>query len=206
MLRSDIVNSFIKKYNYKTYLEIGYGNGDTFHKIELPVEDKIGVDGGGGTPQGDAYVTRMTSDKFFELNKKFTNKKFDIIFIDGSHLWEDVENDMSNSLECLNEGGTIVMHDCNPESVHWQERSQSPLVPGWNGDTWKAFVKFRSTRKDLEMFVVDSDFGCGVLRYGSQKPLNLDLPKSLIYEAFEPNKKEWLNLISIEEFKTKVEV
>ena len=91
-----------------------------------------------------------------------------------------------------------------PSSVHLL--NQSPLVPGWNGDTWKAFVKFRSTREDLEMFVVDTDFGCGVVRRGSQSPLNLNLEKSLLYEAFEPNKKEWLNLISIEEFTSKVEV
>lgn len=202
MNRGDIVNNFIKKLNYKTYLEIGYGNGHTFHRIQLPLENKIGVDGGNGTPGGDLFVTRMTSDEFFELNKIELNKKFDIIFIDGSHLCEDVEKDMINSLQCLNEGGTIVMHDCNPENIYFQERTQSPFVSGWMGDTWKAFVKFRSTRSDLEMYVVDTDCGCGVIRLGKQDPL--EIKKDLIYGNLETNRKKWLNLITIEEFNNKI--
>tara|TARA_R100000808_G_C2084641_1_gene107251 strand:+ start:52 stop:672 length:621 start_codon:yes stop_codon:yes gene_type:complete len=200
MLRSDIINNFIKKYDYKSYLEIGYGNGDTFHKVSIPMADKIGVDGGNGTPLSDPYVTRMKADEYFALNKKFTQKTFDIIFIDASHLWEDVYNDLTNALDCLNEGGTIVMHDCNPPSKPWQERQQSPEVPGWTGDTWKAFVKFRTEREDLEMYVVDTDYGCGVVRTGTQDLLNLTPAEVLDYDLFEPNKQEWLNLCTVEQF------
>ena len=201
MLRSDIINQFIKKYSYTSYLEVGYGNGETFHKIELPLENKVGIDGGNGTPQGDPYVVRITADDYFRLNKQMGKKKYDIIFIDGSHLCEDVENDLNNSLECLSEGGTIVMHDCNPPNKYYQERIYNPLAAGWTGDTWKTFVKFRANRKDLDMYVVDTDYGCGVVRVGNQKVLNLDLDDDLYYDNFEENKEKWLNLITVEDFK-----
>jgi hypothetical protein len=203
MLRSDIINYLIERGTYNSYLEIGYGNGETFHKINIPLENKVGIDEGLGTPQGDPYVIRVTSDHYFAMSKAIGGKKFDIIFIDGSHLCEDVEKDLENSLLFLNEGGAIVMHDCNPPNIHYQERSQSPNVPGWCGDTWKAFVKFRATRPDIEMCVVDTDYGCGVVKFGTQTTLDIDVEKDLEYSNLEKNKAEWLNLISCEDFEEK---
>ena len=52
----------------------------------------------------------MTSDEFFEQNKE----KFDIVFIDGLHHSEQVYKDILNSLNILNEDGTIICHDMNP--------------------------------------------------------------------------------------------
>ena len=50
----------------------------------------------------------MTSDEYFS---KFKDK-FDIIFIDGLHHYEQVKKDIFNSLEILNSNGIILMHDC----------------------------------------------------------------------------------------------
>jgi len=202
MERSDIINHLIKTYSYQSYLEVGYGNGETFHKIELPLENKTGIDHRG--PKDDSYLIRMTADDYFRLSRQMKNKKYDLIFIDASHLYEDVENDLTNSLDCLMEGGTIVMHDCNPPNRYYQERRHNIYVPGWTGDTWKAFVKFRAIREDLEMYVVDTDFGCGVVRRGKQNTLDINLDKDLSYEIFEKNKTEWLNLITPENFKKRM--
>jgi len=203
MLRSDIINQFIKKYSYNSYLEVGYGDGETFHKVELPLENKTGIDNHVSVFLIGEGTVKITSDNYFRLNEQLLgNKKYDIIFIDGSHLCEDVENDLKHSLGCLKEGGTIVMHDCNPPNKYYQERIHNPTkAPGWTGDTWKTFVKFRATREDLEMYVVDTDFGCGVVRVGQQEILDLDLEDDLYYDNFEENKNEWLNLITIDDFK-----
>jgi hypothetical protein len=40
----------------------------------------------------------MTSDEFFEINKS----TYDIIFIDGLHIDEQVERDIINGLKILN--------------------------------------------------------------------------------------------------------
>ena len=49
-----------------------------------------------------------------------------------------------------------------------------PQTPGeWTGDCWKAWVLIRSERDDINMFVVDTDYGCGVIKYGNQEKLNI---------------------------------
>ena len=118
MERSDIINTLINTYNYSSYLEIGYGTGYTFRKINATT--KIGVDGGNGTHASDSVVIRLRSDDYFKMLKEQGGSKFDVIFIDGSHLCEDVEKDLTNALEFLNEGGSIVMHDCSPPNIYFQ--------------------------------------------------------------------------------------
>ena len=198
MERSNIINQLIETYDYHSYLEIGYGTGHTFNQINAA--SKIGIDGGNGTPAGDITAIRMSSDNYFKMLREQGASKFDIIFIDGSHLYEDVEKDLNSALEFLKEGGSVVMHDCSPANIYLQERSQSPYCSGWTGDVWKTFVKFRATRSDLEMCVVDTDHGCGVVRFGTQEILNIDIDADLEYNNLEKNRKKWLNLISTEEF------
>ena len=86
IFRWDLIQFLINKYDYKTYLEIGCDKDQSFSKIEIPY--KVGVDPiSGGT-------IRKTSDDFFKTNKE----KFDIIFIDGLHHYEQVIIDIDNAL------------------------------------------------------------------------------------------------------------
>lgn len=187
--RIELINYFIKKYNYKTYLEIGVQQGISFKGVDLPVENKVGVD-----PDLNSRATvYMTSDGFFAQN----DKKFDIIFVDGLHECEAVYRDIINSLDILNEGGVVICHDMNPLS---KEAQQVPRIQKlWNGDCWLAWMRLRLNNPELSMAVVDIDHGCGVIKKGSQETLTID--KFLTYENLEKNRKEWLNLISVEEFK-----
>ena len=52
-------------------------------------------------------IVRNTSDKFFLTN----NSKFDLIYIDGNHLYDFVKKDLLNSLNCLNQNGIIILDD-----------------------------------------------------------------------------------------------
>jgi hypothetical protein len=189
MTRTEIINYLIKEIKAKSYLEIGVRESKgNFDLVEC--EDKIAVD---PVPLS-AGILPLTSDQFFEQN----NSTFDFIFIDGLHEEEQVMKDILNSLKVLNEGGYIVCHDMNPTTEEMQ------LVPmqtdeAWTGDCWKAWVRLRSTRKDLNMAVVDTDFGVGIIKKGTQKCLSLkDL--NLSYNNLDANREEWLNLISIEQF------
>lgn len=69
------------------------------------------------------------------------------------------------------------------------------------GDGWKAWVKLRSTRKDLSMIVVNDDSGVGVIQSGSQEVINID--QELTYENLDKNRNQWLNLITVKDFKNK---
>lgn len=192
MNRIEIINGLIRKNNYNNYLEIGVQGGDCFKAIECI--NKTGVD----PDQASAATHKITSDDFFQGAKE--KPVFDIIFIDGLHHSDQVINDIINSLNALKEGGTIVMHDCLPTSKRMQEiplQEQSE----WTGDVWRAYLDFRTKINDLEMCVVDCDWGCGIIRPGSQELVQAPLFPT--YEEFHANKKEWMNIITPEQFKEK---
>lgn len=187
MKRWDLIQYLIDKYNYKSYLEIGTRKNETFSKIN--VKKKVGVDPfSGGTH-------RMTSDAFFAINDKY----FDIFFIDGLHTHQQVKKDILNSLDCLNEGGTIVCHDMNPQEKINQEVPQK--VRKWNGDVWRCWADLRRDRSDLNMFVIDTDHGLGVIQRGEQKLIDYHTDTEWDFvEHLQKNREKILNLISVEEF------
>lgn len=202
MNRTLIINYLAKKINAKSYLEVGVRiHSCNFDKINI--DHKVGVD-----PCLEVFdrepTYKLTSDDFFSKN----TETFDIIFIDGLHEFKQVEKDINNSLKFLNEGGFIVCHDMNPIKEYRQftldnpkrkeffEKTKDTL---WNGDCWKAFVKIRTERNNIIMHTVDTDFGCGIISLGRQEPLDIK-QQNLNYQNLNKNRKEWLNLISVDEF------
>ena len=186
MKRTDIINKAIDKFNIFSYLEIGTGNNENFRNVKAVY--KVSVD-----PHNRA-THPVTSDQFFVHNTAY----FDFIFIDGLHLEEQIYKDINNSLECLQEGGIIMCHDINPSTEEDQIRDHTPGKT-WNGDVWKAWVALRKERDNLEMYVIDSDCGCGIITKGSQDKLKTDLP--ITFKNLDKNRKEWLNLKGVEEVK-----
>lgn len=194
MNRKDILQKFIDKYQYKSYLEIGLAGGWLFNQINIPFKES--VDPALGQYKDSKPTYKMTSDKFF---LSYPHKKYDIIFIDGLHESHQVDKDIKNSLKALNKGGKILLHDCSPESKEDQiiPRQKSGV---WNGDVWKSFVKFNAENyKNYNMYVINTDFGVGVIEKGKGK-FNLQIPTLLEYEWFNENRIDALNLISIQEF------
>ena len=192
MKRYELIQFFIDKYKYKKYLEIGVRQKENFDNIQI--DFKEGVD-----PDSNVKTTyNMSSDVFFE---KFKNKKYDIIFVDGNHNGDFVYRDIKNSIKCLNSGGIIICHDCNPLSELFQLRVDHPLRKGigsWNGTVWRAWVKLRS-ELDKNMFVVDSDQGLGVIKEGVQEKIDSSFCL-MEYIDFRKDFKKILNLITIEQF------
>lgn len=185
MQRSDLINEYIKRYNFKSFLEIGTYKGDTFKNISCEIKESVDPD----ISCNATYQT--TSDEFFRI----VNKKYDIIFIDGLHISEQVDRDILNSLNHLNNNGVIIMHDCHPwsEEVQIHDACNHPIV--WTGDCWKAFVKNRATLP-YEMYVWDHDCGCGVIDTNIRKisdtsrlPTNME---KLTYQDFIMHP-EWMN-------------
>ncbi len=192
MKRTDIINWLIAYYNYLTFLEIGVERGVNIKAVKI--KSKIGVDPDPKTFKYYPNILLISSDVFF----KHCMWTFDIIFIDGFHHAEQFYRDVQNSLKFLNEGGTIVCHDMLPTNKKMQDVPRTQEI--WTGDCWKAWVKIRSEDENLSMFVVDTDFGCGIIRRGKQDLITYD---KLDYESFVENKKEWMNIISVDEFKEK---
>ena len=52
-------------------------------------------------------LIKDTSHNFFQKN----DKKFNVIYIDGSHFYDDVKKDFITSMNCLSEGGILICDD-----------------------------------------------------------------------------------------------
>jgi hypothetical protein len=135
----------------------------------------------------------MTSDEFFKQNKLI----FDVIFIDGLHNADQVYRDIINSIRMCSHKGYIVCHDMNPEKEEIQLTTKPKKGQEWTGDCWKAWVKLRQKRWNLKMYVVDTDYGCGIIQAGTQELINVE--SELTYENLNKNRKYWLNLITVNE-------
>ena len=206
--RYDVINHIINYLNKDVrYLEIGVRNpNDNYNKINA--KTKYSVDPGFEFQANVDFL--MTSDVFFQelrMGKILNNDiKFDVIFIDGLHLAEQVERDIRNALDYIDDQGFIVLHDCNPPTeFHASEIYEyrlSPSESNWNGTTWKAFIKYRNNDK-LFSCCIDSDWGIGVIsktvKMGQTTTTNNEYYE---YKTFSENRKQSLNLISFEEFKS----
>jgi len=196
MKRFDIIQKLIDIKEYKSYLEIGLGDSESFSKIKC--ENKVGIEPDVHELNED-YVTHCeTSDEFFAHNKQ----TFDLIFIDGLHHADQVYRDTINSLLILNSKGIVMLHDLNPPTRDLQAVPRGDRVD-WNGDCWKAWVRLRKDIINRNMFVIDTDWGCGIIQEG----INIfDRPRERIeYENFEIKREQWLNLVSVEQWLSKIE-
>ena len=192
IFRWDLIQFLINKYDYSTYLEIGCDKNQSFSKIKI--SHKVGVDPiSGGT-------IRKTSDEFFKSNKE----KFDIIFIDGLHHYEQVIVDINNALNVLNDNGHILVHDCLPRTIAHQA---IPRYRGsWNGDVWKSIVELR-TKKYLDVFTCEIDFGVGIIQKkinSNLLELKIDNFKNLKFKDYYHRNKEFMNVISYSEALKKI--
>jgi len=184
--RYDIINKIIIKRNYTSYLEIGCFKDETFNQINI--KKKIGVD-----PVSGGNL-RMTSDQFFIENKE----KFDLIFIDGLHVYEQVIKDIFNSIKVLKENGIILVHDCLPRKLWYQTPTR--MSDTWNGDVWKAIVECR-TLENIDTYTCLADEGIGVIKVQKNNNLlNLNLSnfKNLKYKEYYTNRESLMNIISVE--------
>jgi len=186
--RWDLIDYLIQKNKFENYLEIGCDDDQLFSKVNI--RNKIGVD-----PVSGGNI-RKKSDDFFSTNKD----KFDLVFIDGLHIYEQVKKDILNSLKFLNENGMILVHDCLPDSLSKQAVPRYKMK--WNGDVWKAIVDLRQ-REDLEIYTCEIDEGIGIItKKKNTSILKLDKPvKKLKFKDYFNNYKEYLRVIELSDFK-----
>jgi hypothetical protein len=185
--RIKIIQNIINKNKFNSYLEIGCFNDDCFSKIKIA--KKIGVD-----PFSGGNV-RMTSDEFFNINKE----KFDCIFVDGLHIYEQVKKDITNSLRFLNNNGVILVHDCLPENIFEQAVPRSKRT--FKGDSWKAIVEMR-TRIDVDTYTCVADEGLGVILKRKNNNLLCIKQKNfkkLSFKDYYYNYLSYMNIITVKD-------
>lgn len=190
--RIAIVNHLITLYGMTRYLEIGLRDRADMHdRILAPYRRSVDPD-----PAALADFV-MTSDTFFAQDRE----AFDIVFIDGDHAGNQVERDIANALNVLAPGGMVLLHDINPPTAfHAREVYEvDGEFPEWHGTSWLGYAAHRRRNPDLEMLVVNTDWGVGVVRPGRQ--VLYDGPAES-YGDLAANRRSLLNLISVEDFLT----
>lgn len=194
MNRTDIINSLIKKFGFKKYLEIGVDKNENFNLIDI--EDKRGVD---PFPNEVNVTYKMDSDSFFEKNDEL----FDIIFIDGLHTEDQSYRDMINSTKCLTDEGVIVVHDCNP-AIEYNIRPYEQFNGGeWNGQVFRGFINMRRYYTNWNSFCVDTDHGVGIITKNKQIPFvnkNYLYNPNINWAFFDKNRTNLLGLVSESKF------
>ena len=165
MTRIQILNILAENFNLKSYLEIGVQEPKNC-LLKINCLTKVGVDPAVSHP----LVYKTTSDNFFSTN----TKKFDLIFIDGLHEYNQVKKDFLNALEVLNDNGFIMLHDTMPLQKETTEVPRKTKI--WHGDVYRLVLELF---KYCKYVTIDTDNGCTVCWKGNSRdrvevPLNWD--------------------------------
>lgn len=135
-----------KKRKIKSYLEIGYSSGKVntilnkfFNFEHITAVDNFMSDISSTDLLANLRRKNLTlvcrnsdKEKTSEIVKKF--QPYDLIFIDGSHEYNDAKNDLNNFYKMLSDFGVLAVHD-----IHSRD------YPGVN-KAWKEFKQKKNFR------------------------------------------------------------
>ena len=185
-----------------SYVEVGLGHG---RSLALAGRDTkvIGIDPYQGfwerlnyvCPHGPATLFPLTSDDFFkqyDLLKVLGQEDFDLGFIDGLHLFEQVLKDFINLEKYARKDSVILIHDCLPIAPIVAERESYPGF--WTGDVWRIIPCLKAFRPDLKIMTIPSKpSGLGVVT-------NLDAASTVLSDNYDSIVSYYLTLSCPESF------
>lgn len=109
----------------------------------------------------EGYYTdmRMTS---MEAVKKFQDESIDFVFIDGSHEYEDIKNDIVSWLPKVKKGGILAGHDYYfpPQPISWGMRPSGNSYELDNYYKSNASSAYRAVGETLGIQNVIADQDC----------------------------------------------
>ncbi|AEW02976.1 hypothetical protein A4D02_03005 [Niastella koreensis] len=124
------------------YLELGVRDGKCFKRLSAFATTAVGVD-----MQPISYSLKRnmkfhlgTTDDYF-ASIKGTSVKFDLVFIDADHSYEQSLKDFMNAKEHMIEEGFIFLHDTHPYDLSMTE-------PELCSDTYKTALYIKQHLAD----------------------------------------------------------
>jgi predicted O-methyltransferase YrrM len=147
-----------------SYLEIGVSEGGTLMALEIP--ERVGVDPAFkfNWQQYDGRdgmeLHACNSDEFFASLPR--ERRFDLIFVDGLHAYEQTYRDILNALRHSHDRTVILIDDTIPSDVFSTLRSQQACIEArkmctgvvdanWHGDTFKVLPLLTVFHPDLRL-------------------------------------------------------
>jgi hypothetical protein len=174
--RADVVQALADLYDEPSYLEIGVYFGETFHAIKA--KRKVAVDPTFRIAPQDREASKtavyheVTSDIYFgEIVRK--DDRFDVVFLDGLHTFEQTLRDLLNSEAYLKPNGVVIIDDVLPNSYHASLRDvkkyeEIRIATGsedrsWMGDVFKLVFFVEAFMQQYSYATVNENHGQLVL-------------------------------------------
>lgn len=207
MNRFTLLQDLIEQHGYQNFSEIGTHKGRTFLPLDCKSKTAVDPNFKFSIPFFIKWLYKkpsnlknrnfdMTSNAFFDKKSSYLRKNgpLDLVFIDGLHTFEASFKDVLNTLKYVNPKGTIVLHDCYPPTkasanpaVSLKEAAKMNIPDwegSWCGDVWKTIVYLREFYKsELEIFVLNTDLGLGVIKNNSLNSIDLKIDEKLFREV-----------------------
>jgi len=164
-----IAEGMSKAGNLNTYLEIGIAKGECFNRVAPFVKGKAyAVDINDkckpyikGNPNLVCCICK--SDDFFNISS--IKIMFDLIFIDGEHIYPQVESDFINSWIRLNDNGIICIHDTYPPNKEYLQHCK---------DSYKIAERLRIDygyeKNNMEWITLPFYYGITIIRKIGKNP------------------------------------
>lgn len=138
--RHNVLRRLTNLYEEARYLEIGVCEGATFNLV--PAARKVAVDpefrfdheraARSGGPGVEYH--QVTSDEYF-ASRVDPGEQFDVIYLDGLHVFEQTLRDLMNALAHLQPRGVVVVDDTRPPTylASLPDRDNFFAVRRWMG-------------------------------------------------------------------------
>lgn len=156
--------------NCDLYLEVGVESGATFENVR--VDQRWGVDPRPlfdvrELPEGIQFF-QETSDCFFSRRDLPT---FDLIFVDGLHIWAQAYRDVINAMRCAGPHAVLLLDDCVPSDAisaipdqfesYKMRRQLGQSGTEWCGDVYRVLYVLDRWHPELEFATVVEGRGPG---------------------------------------------
>jgi predicted O-methyltransferase YrrM len=150
----DVLKDIHRLLEPRRYLEIGVRRGKSLALSDAKTI-AIDPDPARGDFAGNVDLYRCTSDDFFFFHAdKLEGVKFDLAFIDGMHLVENVLRDFIQTERRMSKSGAIVIDDVLPNHPAQATRQRETRV--WTGDVWRFAAILEEERPDLTLTWLDT--------------------------------------------------
>lgn len=193
--RFRVVQRLLRLFDSPAYLEIGVSKGVTFHRIKAP--RKVAVDPAFAfdwrarqSASTDTTYHECTSDTYFG-SVIDPDERFDVIFLDGLHTYEQTLRDLLNALAHLSPRGVVVIDDCRPPTYHASlpDHRRSIAVRthvggdtlDWMGDVYRLLWFIDSFCQQLSFRTITDNHGMAVV-WRERRP---DVTQRLVRETGE---------------------
>lgn len=144
--RPQVLRQLCRLYAESRYLEVGVWKGRTFDKV--PATRRVAVDPvfkleppHTERDEPGTEFHEMTSDDYF-ARVVGREEQFDVIFLDGLHVYEQTLRDLMNALDHLQPRGVVVVDDTHPPThlCSLPDRDEHAAVRDYLGETDKRWM------------------------------------------------------------------